>query len=909
MPIFPRLNLRSSVRLVALGLVTACLVAGCHGKDSETPVGASRKEATPRTPGLPLRAQKVKANLIATIGDRSVGPYLARRDTSALAAFLAFGDDGVRRVSVIPLTAQGELTSGVKNLVPTPFDSADLAVSATHGPDSGYAVTFSALTDRGKGLWAFGVTEDGTLRGQAAEITRTTNDIVWSEMVPTSRGALVLWVEQSPEGEGGLHAAALDPAGKLRGVPVRVLKGVAGWQVVATDTDVQVAIVHARPGVPTPPDGPEKPEKGAKPTDPPKRAPSPSTPTLSLFTLDADARISRAVAVAQSANVKGAIEVSRDRGRTHLAWTEASANEPDVMAVTVDDTKGVLAPPHRVTDTRDGTVLVALASGAGSAGAVIAWERDVAETRGRRYVQIARLGDGLSAPKRVTRIEVEAKSRVEVSATPEGFAVLASMRPCSFDPKAGPDCAAEAFVPGLLRTDADLAPLDVAPLDFGADKPGMGWGLGCAQGCLALSASAETPSHVRAVFLPSRNAQSSVPTIVAAAPPRETTRFLEVETLATGEAIAHLAQLKLGDRTLVASLSSDFDVPGRGNRAAMLRIRSFDEQGKSLDEPATKAKDPSVLTNRALSVGGLAIAGAGKPEDGGAVAWVAREGGDPEVHVTRIDARGHRTNDVVLTNAKGDAADVALAWVGNGWMVAWVDFRNGNGEVYATKITPDLRRIVREERITNAPGDASGLRLLFNGKDRVFATWSDPREAARDGFADIYVTQIRAHDATRMTEEVRLVPSVPHSRSPEILPLADGAVVVWIEEAPDGADPSRDGAYRALAMRIDAQGKPFGVPVTVPTAGPGHPTAVSIEAFGQGFRGVVARTHGEGVTLDGFSGNLGAFKAFSIGTIATPRTSDVALLTFRDWLYFGEDGAGAHERRLRRGHVTFGPPP
>ncbi len=899
----------SALTVVTVG---ALCVLGCHGKESASPVGASHKDPPgPRGLASPLHATKVKSNLIATLGDRAVGPYLARRDTSALAAFLAFDDDGVRRVSVIPLTAQGELTSGVKHLVPTPFDSADLAVSATHGPDSGYAVTFSALTDRGKGLWAFGVTEAGALRGQAAEITRTANDIVWSEMVPTSRGALVLWVEQSPEGEGGLHAAALDPAGKLRGVPLRVLRGVSGWQVIATDTQAQVAIVHAKPGPAEAPAKPEKSDKADKSSDQPKK-PAPPTPAISLFTLDADARIERAVAIAQTAKIRGPIEVSRDRGRTHVAWTEASGSEPEVLAVTVDDTSGVLAPPHRVTDTRDGTLLVALASASGGTGtgAVVAWERDVAESRGQRYVQIARLGDGVTPPRRVSRIEVAAKSRVEVSATPEGFAILASVRPCSFDPKPGADCAAQPFVPALLRTDAELAPLDVSALDFGEDRPGMGWALGCAPGCLALSASAESPAHVRTAFVAPRNARSSAPTIVAATATagREAARFLEVETLATGESMAHLAQVRLADRTLVASLTSDFDVPGRGNRAATLRIRSFDDQGRSLDEAPTRGKDPTVLTNRALAVGGIAMAGAGKPEDGAAIAWVAREGGDPEVHITRLDARGRRTNDIVLTNAKGDATDVALAWVGNAWMVGWVDFRNGNGEVYATKITPDLRRIVREERITNAPGDASGLRLLWNGKDRVFAAWSDPREAARDGFADIYVAPIRVHDATRMAEESRLVPSVPHSRSPELLPMGDGAVVAWIEQAPDGADPSRDGAYRALAMRLDPTGKPTGVPTTIPTAGPGHPTALSLEATAEGLRGVVSRTHGEGVTLDGFVGSFGSLTAFSIGSIATPRTSDVAILTFREWVYFGEDGAATHERRLRRGHVAFAGP-
>lgn len=902
---FPKAGLGNgrTMRALACALVasTSAGVSGCHGKDPDVPVGASRAAAGPKASGLPLKPPKAKASLIATIGDRAVGPYLARRDDSAMAAYLAFGEDGVRRVSVVPLTPEGDLKSGVRSLVPTPFDSADLAISATHGENGGYAVVFSALTDRGKGLWGFGVTEDGQLRGQASEITRTTNDLVWNDVVPTNRGALAVWVEQTADGDGILHAAALDEAGKLRGVPVRVLKGVAGWQVVATEDRVQIAVVHSHPGLPR-----EEPSEKSDKADPSKKqappVPQVPTPAISLLTLDADARTERAVPVAPSAAVRGAIEVARERGRTHVAWTDTRAQEPEVLEVTVDDTKGAL-PARRVADTRDGTSLVAL--GAGPTGAVVAWERDVPESRGHRYVQVARLSDplGNGAPRKATRIEVLPKSKLEVASTPDGFAVLGAMRPCGFDPKASPDCPAEPFVPSLLRTDADLAPLDVAPLEFGEDKPGFGWSLGCPGGCLALAASAEAPSHVRTAFVPRRSAGDTKTLRESPEVAKEATRLLEVETLSTGEAIAHLAKLRLGDHTLIASLSSDFDVPGKQNRSAILRVRAFDDQGKSLDEPPTKTKDPSVVTNRALSIGGLALAPAGKPEDGGAVAWVAREGGDPEVHVTRLDARGHRTNDIVLTSAKGDATDVALAWVGNAWIVAWVDFRNGNGEVYATKITPDLRRIVREERLTNAPGDASGLRLVPFGRDRVLAAWADAREAPREGFADIYVAQIRAHDATLVAPEVRIVPSVPHSRSPELALTGDGAVVAWIEQAPEGADASGDGAYRALVARLDAQGKPFGVPATLPMAGPGHPTAITLDANERGLRGVLARTRGQGMTLDGFMGNFGTFSAFQIGSIATPSSSDVALLGFGDWLFFGEDGASPGERRLRRARV------
>ena len=90
-------------------------------------------------------------------------------------------------------------------------------------------------------------------------------------------------------------------------------------------------------------------------------------------------------------------------------------------------------------------------------------------------------------------------------------------------------------------------------------------------------------------------------------------------------------------------------------------------------------------------MGGVAIAAGGKPEDGAAVAWVARDGSDPAG--APLARRPHRTahDELQLTTTKGDASDVAIAWAGDGWLVAWVDSRDGNGEVYASKVDRDLK--------------------------------------------------------------------------------------------------------------------------------------------------------------------------------------------------------------------------
>ncbi len=881
------LSSRSKVLALVGGLgVVLVAMAGCHGKGRMPAVGMTQSEA-PRPAPKPSVPSSVRGAVLAAVGDRAVGPYLARREGSAMAGYLAFDDDGVRRLSVVPLTPSGELKSGSRALLPTPFDSTDLTIAATGGPGSGYALAFTALTERGKGLWALGVTEDGSLRGSATEVTRSANDIVWTELVTTPKGALILWAEQTTEGDAVVLAASLDPEGKLRGVPVRVVRGVVGWQVVPTEAGAQLAVVAACGA----------PKAGEKPP-----------PAISLLTLDAEGRVERALPVVAVAAVTGSIELSREQSRTTVAWTESAGTEPEILTVTLDDVRGAL-PARRLEEGRDGASLVGLVSG--PAGTVVAWERPVPEVRNQRRIYLSRLGD--TKGRKPLRLELPARTNLELTSTPTGFAVLAQLRPCSLESTRLPEgCENEAFIPTLVRMDASLAPLQVDALRFGIEGAAHAWGLGCSESnqCLMLSASPETPSRIRAALVSPRIA-SEAHGAPQAPESREASRLADTTTVVVGEAVAHLAAAHLGDRTLLATLSSDVDTPGRGTRGANLHVRLLDERGSPLPQDdgtaATKGKDPTLLTTRALSVGGIAIAAAGRPEDGAAIAWVARENGDPEVHVTRLDARGRRTNDVQLTSARGDASDVALAWLGNAWMVAWVDGRHGNGEVYATKISPDLQRVVREERITNAQGDASGVRLLAQ-KDTVFLAWADSREAPREGFADIYVTTLRAHDAKRATDEVRLLPSVAHSRSPEMVLLADGVTVAWIEQAPEGAQSRQSSAYRAMIARVDGRGRPFGVPVALPMAGVGIPTALSLEATPTGLRGAIARVHADRVALDAFSGAWGSLAAFPLGEASTPPSSDIALLLDGGVLSWGEDGPSPADRRLRSGRVVWSRP-
>jgi hypothetical protein len=388
-------------------------------------------------------------------------------------------------------------------------------------------------------------------------------------------------------------------------------------------------------------------------------------------------------------------------------------------------------------------------------------------------------------------------------------------------------------------------------------------------------------------------------------------RVADVVAVASGESVADIAATKIGDATMLAVLSQKADAAAaKGDARTQLHsvsTRILDANGG--------VSAPSVVTTRALAVGGVAVAPAEKPDDGAAVAWVARDNGDPEVHVARVDKKGKRQNDVQLTTTKGDASDVAIAWAGNGWVVAWVDGRDGNGEVYATKVGLDLNRIAREERITNAPGDASDLVALAKG-DLVWLAWADPRESPKDGLSDVWTTAVKKHDAKRAIDETRLLPTAAHSRTPQIAAYADNVYVAWIEEAPMGTSSPDASGYGAMWAVLDAKGRLVAKPGRLPPGGEGAATSVAIEAHAGGVRGLVARSTTDGVSLDTFEvpidggggergAGMGAPRAAPLLTLDGPPSLDVALVLFEGVAYFNDDGPTAADKRARRARIAW----
>jgi hypothetical protein len=836
---------------------------------SKVPIAARPHKALPAASArasaaaVATAAAAVRARHIVTLGDKTLGPFVAAREGAGLAAYVA-PEGGAHRVFALPLTADGAVRGEVRDLGKAMGDASTLVIRPA-GRGAGFLVAWTALADKGEGLFVAATGDDGTPRAPAVELARTASHLVWVDVVPTAKGAVCVWVEETRAGETNLLAAALDADGKLRGVPARVARGLSGWQAVATSKGVALAVVAG--------DAASKVGKGG---------------TLTLQELDDEgAPVGLPVPVVTKPSVSGDVELVAGPAGLTFAWTDRTGSEPVVMTSSID-ASGRPQAARPAVEARGGSALLALV--AGSSGTALAWEEPQRRPRTARTVRVTRLADA-GGPARTVALDLAGRAPPELVADGAGFALLARAQPCKRGEPAEA-CGDAAAMPVLVRLDASMTPVQTEPVWLGdpATAGALAWGLRCQAGaCAALAATPESPARVFSFFAGSRASAYVAPE--TAAPSRDGPHVAGLTTVASGADYADIAVTKVDGGALVALVTAAVDARGQG---AQVVVRPVDTAGKPLGAPVT-------LTTRALTAGGVAIAAGGTPDDGAAVAWVARENGDPEVHVTRIDKRGKRQNDVQLTTAKGSASDVAIGWADGGWIVAWVDGRDGNGEVYATKVGTDLSRVAREERITTAPGDASDVTMLVR-PNAVWLAWSDPRESPSEGFADVFVTSLRPRDAKRSTDEVRLLASAAHSRSPSLAPAGDAIAVAWIEEAPH--DARRSAAHGAMMARVDKQGTLLGPPVRMQAAGAGHPTSVALDASSGALRAVVARATHDDLTLDGVDlTEPGPGRAFVLHALDAPPTLDVAMSPLDGALFFNDESGG--ERRAVRALIDW----
>jgi hypothetical protein len=874
----------------ALTLATMSVLACGGAKSTVQPPIPGVERATPAVAAVAakraIEAGRAPApsHRVATVTKRALGPFAARSGGLAVVAWLAAAESGSgQELIAVPLAPDGSPLSEPHVVAKLTQEATSLVVRPSGSPRGGWLLAWSSVLDRGESLTVLGLGQDGAARSGPVDVARTSDHIKWCDIVPTSQGAVGVWAEETRSGDANVLATPVDGDGKPVGMPVRVARAVDRWQAVPFDDGVGLALVTNDP-----------------------LDPHPAAGRLTWMRLDAQARPKApAVAIGTRPTVSGDIDaVPLDQGVV-LAWTDRTGEDAQVVLARVDAAAQVTGPSAAM-DAVGGASLVALASGPRSAA--LAWEEPSARAHLRRALHLATITTaGRLSAQSVTAIEITQGPAPELVATADGFALLAPAHACMGGASSG--VCGGPVAPTFVRFDERLHPIQTEPLvltEAGAPIS-LGWGLRCAgDRCFALAATSESPTPIFVVDLEARTSPFATP---AAAPlPPDAPRITSLETIATGAAFDDLAALRLGDATVVAALASPSIEAGdrRRTRGAVVTVRVLDDNGQP--RGATQS-----LTSRAVAIGGVAMAPGGTAQDGAAVAWVTgaaatngRDDPDRQVHVAHLDRAGRRNREVELsTRARGDVSGVAIAWAGDGWLVAWVDARDGNGEVYASKIDRDLTRVAREERITNAPGDAGDVALAVRG-NVAWLAWSDPRESPREGLADIYATTLRTSDAKRAGDEVRVLASAPHSRSPQLAAtgVGDTAVLAWIEDAATGLE----GPGAAMLAVLDRDARVARTPQVLPLAGPGRPTSIALAPSREGVRAIVVRSGQEALGFEAVvigGDGAPATKPWPLLDLEAPASFEVALAFAGDAIVFDDVGSTPGEHLVRRAEVAW----
>ncbi|HEY4013248.1 MAG TPA: hypothetical protein VGM06_07910 [Polyangiaceae bacterium] len=857
--------------LVAASAVL-CAMSGCmhatpRPRDATKPAMTenARRPAAPRAKAPDLHGP-AKSHWIGAIARAAIGPFIAwGRDTGMVAWVATSERTGDGELVVVPIGQDGAPLRSPQVVTTVPREATSLVIRPTH-EFHGWLIAWTALLDRGESLTIIDLAPDGTARDKPSDVQRTGDHIAWADIVPTPKGALCVWAEETAAGTANLLAGSIGSDGKPRGMPVRVARDVSRWGVTPDGDGTALALVSGNDS--------DKNTAGR----------------LSWLQLDSEGAAKGVpVLVTPEPSVGSDVEIAAVPDGWVVGWTDWTGEDARVMLASIDaagHTKGPFSALHEL----GGSALVALT--AASSGLALAWESPRTSGRSYRVLHLASVpAEGPLVAQPVTSMRIVGSAKADLVAAGEGFALLTvPTGVCMSGDTPLPDCPA---VPTFVRYDARLATLQAEPFLVGDPRvqASLGWGLHCTgDRCIALAATSESPTPIFAVDLAPRTSPFEPPP--APASPADAPRAVGITTLVSGPPYAEVAAVRVAGAALVATMTSAVDVPNAppGAHVASIVVRAYDDAGKPLEQPHT-------LTSRALPVGRVALAarGAGDKVDQVAAAWVVRDEGDPQVHVATLDAHGHRIKEVQVTIARGDAGDVSVAPVDGGWIVGWVDWRDGNGEVYAAKLDRDLARLSPDQRITQSPGDKADVALAGAG-GRAWIAWSDPRESPREGIGDVYVATLGARDAKRATDEVRVLATAAHSRSPAITAVGKGALVAWIEDAPPGVDAP--GA--ALFARVDEAGRVADTGA-LQLAEPGRPTALALEGSPAGTRVVVATAAHGVVTLDAavIKETGATARAWPLVDLDAPGAFDAAVALAGGALIYDDVGATAGERRVR----------
>ncbi len=829
---------------------------------------------------------------IEDLDDAEALHYFARRKDGALLVIVR-GGRFLARATAPDGTPRGAQAT---DLGPAPSGAAEIVLGALKPAAEGYVLAWAEREDGRTKVATMALDAAGAARGPRAHLAEVGDELSWLDVLPREGGALVVW-ETARGNAVDVTAAALDLKGAATGPAATVLSGVLAWH--AAPTGGALAAV-----VPSVAKGKDK-SKSDDEDDPGVVV----TGKVTLVPLDAAGKPRAPIEVSASPTAQPDVHVTEIGGKLVVAWTDVREIDAAVWTAALDKTFAITTAARRATPpTGEQALVVAVGTEPGGAPVergLLAWEDVMRVPPESRQIHLATLGpDGSLGKERATMSFNADSSAPDLSADSSGFGAVTLARAW----QGGPPTEDAPVWPTFVRFGPDLTVLSSEPIRaaaFGAEGvPYLVRGLACSGGaCTTLGTGGEEKAKAALVALASRKTEWFSP--ARRDPDDAPPRAASLAALYNGEQISRVATAEISTGGHLAAWVTYSVEGGSADRKNQNGSAELWVTTSVKGERAT----PVQLSKKALSIGGVAMASSQGDKKEIAIAWVAREKGESQVYVTKVDETGKKLAQkkvsVVPRPSKKDgvpneASDVSIAWSGgeggDGWLVSWVDTRDGNAEVYVAKVDRGLTKTIPDRRLTDAPGDAAEPHLLVRGKD-TFLAWSDARQKPEEGNGDIFVAKLATRSLEKAGPETRLAATPAHSRSPQLVLGPGGAVwASWVDDA--GETEGATGAVRFAVL--DDKGSATS---TSSMPGPaGRSTVSAALACGDKVcRGVVATTDGEALALDAFTLSLAAQPTRLRTLLVLPGagSADISpVFADRDGaaLFFGADAASGTGR-------------
>jgi hypothetical protein len=869
-------------------VLVLAVLAGCGGTATTAPPSS----APVAKPAAPSRAQgpasdSFHASRIALVPAGTFGPYLGVRPESVVAAWAA-DVSGKRRWITRPIGESGAPLAEPKTIADAATEIDLVAVRPLGwGKPLAFVLLTSSHAFSGERVDAIALGPGGELLGGPNPIAERQGDVVWVDAFSTDHGALALWAVRH-EDRASIHGVALGTAGEMKAEPAVLASDVRSWQVARTLEGIVIAAVGA---------GKSRNERG---------------PITATF-VDYGGRVEKkSVVVNPSATALLDLDIAFVGRNLVFAWTDDRDLEPRLYGAVMDGSGTIVKPAAPLGPPFGPQAVVRIVAAANPdlraetvrPGRVfLAWENLLERTASSRPIRVTTLSPDEPFGLATSVIDFASSdgSVPELATTSrQGLAALTLAPAC----KVGASCAEDRVAPTFAELDDRLTVIASEPLhidELGGDVPDLAWGLTCRpEGCFALAAGPKSPAPVYTVTLgpKSKSYRPAAYRLKDVAPPRASA----VEAVGKSDSVSDLAAVRVGKTTLVTWVTY-FDPttplvkpkkPAPDGKyepiRAVLHAQVVPDDGAR--------PDVGILSYRAHSFGGVAVA-AGEPSSGDSlVVWSAVDNKQPQVFVTLVGADGKKKIQKMLTHTKGGVGEVAVAFAGDGWFVAWIDERTGTPQVYVTKVDDKLRQTMPERHVGTAASTATGVQLLVRG-DSLVVAWSDAR-GQTPGVSDIFVARLTTKDLSPVGPERAVVTTAAHSRSPAISAFGEGAAVAWVEDAP--ANALGRGAALMLA-RLDSGAEPVAGSVTTAEL-VGSPQGVGITCAKDACRVVTPVSAADGAEIQALEWRgQGPPRGSRMIGLTTPPKGAVAPVVIGDAAFYVDESS--RDARVRRVSIDW----